>query len=368
MKNKKLEQYEPDFGKEEADAVYEYMKTGAWLTEHIKTREFEEQVSSFLGVKNCITVNNGTISLSLALLALGVKPGDNVIVPTLSMIATANAVTLIGAKPIFYDIEPETLCLDVTQSLDEFIELWQPKAIIYVSLNGRRGYTNELRLFCKLNDIGFIEDAAQAFGSESKDGQKIGTLADITSFSLSPHKIISTGQGGLLTTDDDILAQKLRRLKDFGRDKGGNDIHDYFGINSKFTDLQAVIGIEQLKKITNRIIIKKALYNCYKELLSDVKEIEFISTDTDTITPWFCDLYTEKRDILSYYLMKDKNIRTRKMYPPIHKQQCYKVNNSWKLPVAEKYSKKGLWLPSSFNLSFEQVNYICESIKIFFSK
>ncbi len=368
MDKRIIPQYEPMFGQKEADAVYDYMKTGAWLTEHTKTKEFETQVAKFLGVEHCIAVNNGTISLSLALLALGIKANDSVIVPSLSMIATANAVRLIGAKPIFCDVEKETLCLDTENTIDliEKYSQYYPnlKAVIYVSLNGRRGCTCKLRNYCKKHNIGFIEDAAQAFGSSHKCCGMIGNMAEITSFSLSPHKIISTGQGGLLTTNDRELAQKLRRLKDFGRDRGGADIHDHFGINSKFTDMQAVVGIEQLSQIKQRMDRKREIYAIYNNQLKNIPEIEFIHTDLDYVVPWFCDLYTKYREELSNYLTKQK-IGTRKLYPPIHKQKCYNMIDS--LPITEEYSSKGLWLPSSFALSNQEIVMICKKIQTFFN-
>ncbi len=131
-----------------------------------------------------------------------------------------------------------------------------------MSLNGRGKYIKEFVKFCKENELYLIEDAAQSFGSKV-DGQFLGTLGDIGSFSFSPHKIITTGQGGALVTNDEKLHEKIERLKDFGRLQGGADIHDYFGINSKFTDIQAVIGIEQIKKLKERIKRKKEIYLQY---------------------------------------------------------------------------------------------------------
>ena len=363
-KKKIIPQYEPLFGFDEAKAVYKYMVRGGWLTEHEETRTFENKVAKFLGVEYCSAVNNGTISLSLALLALGVKTGDRVIVPSLSMIATANAVRFIGAKPIFVDVEEKTLCMDIDKTI-ELAKLYEVKAIIYVSLNGRRTCTGQLKFYCKTHNIGFLEDAAQAFGSSHSCNKMIGNLADITSFSLSPHKIISTGQGGLLVTNDGKLAEKIHRLKDFGRDLGGNDIHEHFGINSKFTDIQAVIGMRQLNQIHYRMEYKKELYLLYESLLKDVKEVQFIPTNTLHTVPWFIDIYVEDREALAYWL-KSCGVITRNLYPPIHKQKCYGISTQT-LPVTEKYSKMGLWLPSSFNLERKDVEYVCKKIGEFYS-
>lgn len=348
---KKILQYEPSFDQNEITAIVNYMKSGGWITEFKKTKELEEKIANYLKVKHCIMVNNGTISLSLALLAMGIKPGDKVLIPSLTMIATANAVKFIGAIPIFADVEKETLCLDFYKSMPEGI-----KGIVYVSLNGRGSYTKGFIKYCKDEEIALIHDSAQSFGS-------ITFQAPINSYSFSVPKIITMGQGGCLTTNDDELALKIRRLKDFGRDSGGNDIHNYFGINSKITDLQAVIGLEQLKKIDYRVKRKKEMYNLYYEQLKNIKKIEFIPTNLEYVTPWFIDIYTDKVNELVNYL-KDNGIGTRKIYPCIYSQKCYNLNLCH--PVAEHYSSRGLWLPSSFTLTDDEIIHVCNKIKEFF--
>lgn len=353
MRNQ-IPQYEPLFDQNETNAINDYMKSGGWITEFKKTQELEESIANYLKVKHCIMVNNGTISLSIALLAMGIKAGDKIVVPSLTMIATANAVKFIGAIPVFADIEKENLCLDFYKSIYDEI-----KGIIYVSLNGRSAYVEGFIKYCKDEKITLIHDSAQSFGS-------ITFQAPINSYSFSVPKIITMGQGGCLTTNDDELALKIRRLKNFGRDSGGNDVHNYFGINSKITDLQAVIGLEQLKKIDYRVKRKKKMYKLYYEQLKDVKEIEFISTNLEYVTPWFMDIYLEERDGLSNYL-KENGIGTRKIYQPIYSQKCYQPNNI-KHPVAKYYADRGLWLPSSFTLTDKEIIYICEIIRSFFKK
>lgn len=352
MRNQIL-QYEPSFDHNEVNAINDYMKSGGWITEFKKNTELEYNIAKFLNVKHCIMVSNGTISLSIALLAMGIKPGDKVLVPSLTMIATANAVKFIGATPIFADVQKDNLCLDFYKSIfDDDI-----KGIIYVSLNGRSCYVKGFVEFCKDEKIALIHDSAQSFGS-------ITFQAPINSYSFSSQKIITTGQGGCLTTNDDELALKIRRLKDFGRDSGGNDIHNYFGINSKITDLQAVIGLEQMKKIDYRIKRKKEMYKIYYEQLESIKEIEFIPTNLEYVTPWFCDLFCKDRDKLANYL-KEKGIGIRKFYSCIYSQKCYQPNNI-KHSIAEYYAERGLWLPSSFSLENKDIIYVCDKIRGFF--
>ena len=364
-----INQYEPLFGELEREAVNEYMLNPGYMTEFKKTEEFENEISKYLGVKHTILCNNGTISLSLALLALGIKPGDKVIVPNLTMIATINAVVFIGAIPVLVDVDSQLL-LDTNYS--RLLILTDPtiKAVIFVSLNGRTlSQKNEdFITFCKEHNVGLIDDAAQSFGSNDYSGVKIGNKCDICSFSFSMPKIIcSGGQGGALTTNNDDLAFKLRRLKDFGRASGGNDTHDSFGINSKFTEFQAVVGLTQLKTIEWRTKKKIEMYNRYKENLKDVSGISFIPTDLSYCVPWFMDIFIDEPKILATYLLFE-GIKTRLIYPPINTQKVNQglYNCNEEFPISEAYCNMGIWLPSSLSLTNENIDYICGVIRRFY--
>lgn len=359
-----IPQMEPWFDEHEVDAITSYMKSGAWLTEFKQTRKFEDAIAEYTGVRHCVAVNNGTISLSLALLALGIKPGDEVIVPDLTMIATPNSVKLIGAHPIFVDVEPETLCMDIAGIEPAITE--RTKALIYVGFNGRSGDVHELKNICKNYNISFIEDAAQCLGSFYK-GKHLGGFGQIGSFSFSVPKIVTTGQGGALITDDDELADKLLKLKDFGREGGGNDVHHSIGYNFKFTDLQAVIGIEQIKKLDWRVKRKKEIFKLYQDKLKRIDEIEMIPTNLEETSPWFIEIFIAEPGKLQEHL-KQNNIGTRMFYPPIHKQQAYKELNNLNFPVTERFSERGLWLPSASKLLDDEIEYICDSIEEYYRK
>ena len=251
-----IPQMEPNYGEEEVSAMQRYLMSGGWLTEFEKTEEFERLLCEFTGSKYCVATNNGTISLTLALLALGVKPGDEVIVPDLTMIATPNSAKLIGAEPKFVDVEKETLCIDIDRA--EEIITSKTKCLIHVSFNGRTNDLHKVKKFCMNHNLYLIEDAAQSLGSYY-NGNHLGTIGDIGSLSFSSPKIITTGQGGALLTNDKAMFKDIRKLKDFGREIGGNDIHDSIGYNFKYTDMQAVIGIEQMKKLKKRADRKKEI-------------------------------------------------------------------------------------------------------------
>eukprot|EP01006_Ploeotia_vitrea_P000564 TRINITY_DN103273_c0_g1_i1.p1 TRINITY_DN103273_c0_g1~~TRINITY_DN103273_c0_g1_i1.p1 ORF type:complete len:372 (+),score=221.80 TRINITY_DN103273_c0_g1_i1:120-1235(+) len=365
MSNQKfLMQMRPWFDHKEADAVYKYMKTDAFFTEFKYTRAFEQQVAKYCGAKHCFMVNNGTVSLSIALMALGVGPGDEVLIPNVTMIATPNSATMIGAKVKFVDIDEKTLCMDIDKMLAAISP--RTKAVVHVSLHGR---TNDIERFvaaAHARGVPVLEDSAQSLGSRYK-GRQIGTFGDIGSFSFSAPKIISTGQGGCLITDDDDLAHKIGRIKDFGRARGGLDWHEMIGGNYKFTDIQAIIGIEQMKKLPWRVNRMRQLNRLYRQLLAQVPQVRQIETEPfDGFVPWFFDIYVDEPDKLAAFLKK-KGIGSRRIYPACHTQPCYKEHNGLSYPVAERVGKTGLWLPSSSALSDADVRRVCAAVKEFYS-
>jgi perosamine synthetase len=357
-------QMRPWIGSEEKEAINSYMQEDGFLTEFKNTKKFEDSITEFTGSKHCIVVNNGTISLTLAALALGIKPDDEVLVPNFTMVATPNSIKMIGAKPIFVDVEVETLCVDLEKLKKSLTP--KTKAIMLVSANGRPPLTeiNSYLNFAKENNLKIIEDAAQSLGSYYDKDTHIGLKGDIGSFSFSMPKIITTGQGGALITNNDDLANKLRKLKDFGRTAGGSDIHDSIGFNSKFTEMQAVIGLEQMKKLDFRIKRKKEIWKRYRDNLSTIDQISFFDHDLNLTAPWFIDSLCEERDDLISYL-NEASIGSRVMYPPLNAQDCYQIEGDF--PVSENIGEKGLWLPSYTQLSDDDIDYVSGHIIKFYS-
>jgi len=213
-----IPQMEPWFDEKEADALHKYVLSGGWGTEFSQTEKFEQLLRDYTGAKHCIVTTSGTVTLTLALLAAGVKEHDEVIVPDLTMIATPNSAKLIGAVPILVDVDNKTLNIDIAKV--EAAITPKTKAVIHVSYNGRCNHIYDLKDFCSLNNIYLIEDAAQSLGSFYRSSH-LGTIGDIGSLSFSSPKVITTGQGGALLTNHAELALKLRKLKDFGRRSGG---------------------------------------------------------------------------------------------------------------------------------------------------
>jgi perosamine synthetase len=359
-----INQMEPWFDNQEQEALNKYMGEGGWVTEFKKTFEFQDLIKKFTGAKHCFVVNNGTISLTLMAMAAGIKAGDEVLVPNYTMVATPNSLKMFGAVPKFIDVNHETLCI----SLDEIKKniSTNTKAIFLMNANGRYpSDINAIVSYCKNNNLILLEDSAQALGSFYPDGIHQGRKGIAGSFSFSAPKIISTGQGGAIITDDDELAYNVSRLKDFGRSGGGNDVHEMIGFNFKFTDIQAVLGIVQMGKLDWRIKRMKEIYARYKNNLSNIEEIQFFEQDLKHTTPWFIDVKAVKRNDLMTFL-KSNNVGSRIMYPPINKQEAYNVVGEHS--VSNEIGVSGLWLPSSSKLNNDQIDFICQKIIKFYEK
>lgn len=371
----KIPQMEPWFGKEETKAMTEYLnqQPGPWLTEYKKTEQLERLIADYVGTKYCTMVSNGTVSLIAIMEAMDIGAGDIVIVPDYTMFATATAATILGARVEFVDVEKETLCMDYNSFVSKCEKIAQDEcrsvsALILVSINGRYPILlPEILEYCHTLNIPIIEDAAQSLGSFHQK-QHVGTYGEVASFSFSTPKIISMGQGGCVITNNKELDDRIKIIKNFGRKDPGVDSFETMGWNFKFTDLQAVIGIEQMKKLPERVIIKRNNYKMYRECLEDNEKIEFVLTNLKNTTPWMNDILlrsTKDRTKVLTYLAKE-GIGSRPFYPTIHTTQPY-IGCHGELPNSTSVSERGLWLPSSSKLTFEDIEMICskteESLK-----
>jgi perosamine synthetase len=359
-----INQIEPYISEREAVAVQEYLNSGGWLTEFKKTQEFEQRIAEYVGAKYASVVPSGTVALYLSLLSTGIGHGDIVAVPNYTMIATINAVKWTGAEPLICDIDPTTMCIDINNLKESVNTL---KAIIHVSINGRSGDMYDVVNFCKNNCIILIEDSAQAMGSQF-DNKFLGTFGDLGVYSLTPHKIITTGQGGVIVTNDIEYFDRIKSLKDFSRVKPGVDIHNGIGYNFKFTDLQSVVGIEQIKTINYRVNRKKELFSIYYNRLKHMNQIQFLETDLTQVTPWAIDVIfesEESRNGIAKYLLSE-GIGTRIFYPALNSQAPYSYFKQGSFPESESIVNRGLWLPSSISLSDKDVIFICNKIISYF--
>ncbi len=358
-----INQMEPSFDEHEREALNQYMLGGGWGTEFKKTRAFEDMLKEYTGARHCWIMANGTVSLSAALMAVGVGIGDEVICPDYTMVATPNSAELVGARAVFVDIDRESLCMDFEAMKAAVTD--KTKAVLLVSINGR--YPKDMKAFedfCQKTGIHLIEDAAQSLGSFC-NGKHLGRHGEIGSFSFSMPKIITTGQGGALITDDDKLADRIKKIRDFGRAAGGSDHYLTKGWNFKFSDFQAVIGIEQMKKLPGRVARKKEMGKLYDELLQGTPGVELIPTNYMDTAPWFFDILCERREELQEFL-KENGIGSRPFYPPLHAEPAYGYLDL-SFPVTEEIASKGLWLPSSIFITDDQIKYICGKVKKFYT-
>ncbi len=358
-----IPQMEPVITAADREAVSRYLESGGWLTEFDRTREFETLIAGYTGAAFCATTPNGTLALFLALTACGIGPGDEVIVPDLTMAASATAVLLAGARPVFVDIEPATLCLDLALAERQFTS--RTKAVMFVSLNGRSPVDlAEFVARCRTRNIRVVEDAAQSLGS-FRGERHLGTLGDCGCLSFSSQKLVTTGQGGAVVTNDEEISRRMRMRRDFGRLSGGSDHYVEVGWNLKFTDLQAVIGVEQMRRLPALVARKRHLFEGYRQRLSGIRGLRVPDTDLAAVTPWFIDVLVEgsARSELGTFL-RERGIGSREFYPALHTTPALRSEAS--CPVAEAVAQQGLWLPSSLRLEERDVERICAAIAEFF--
>ena len=348
-------QIKPVIGENTKKKLIEYIKKNNWLTEYKYTTEFEKKFAKFTNTKNCITFPNGTTTLTSILDCLKLKKGDEVLVSNYTMVATGNAARFLGLTVKLVDISKLDLCM-CPKDLNKKITR-NTKAVIYTQMNGRTGQIEEISKICKKNKLFLIEDAAHALGTYIKN-KHIGNHGIATSFSFSMPKLITMGQGGAVITNNKLLSKKLRLYKNFGRKLSGNDIHDTLGYNFKITDMQSILGLEQLKDVKDRIEKKKEIFNLYKQKLKSNKKIVLFDFKPNE-TPWSVDIYSKYILKIKKILNKNK-IYTRDVYPPLNSQKIY--NHIKSMPVSNYFCKKGIWLPSSLDLKKSQIFEICKLI------
>ena len=368
MNIKKIQQFEPHLGEEEKQQLIEVIDSG-WFTEAKKTREFEKIFAEYVGKKYAVATTSGTSALFIALYAMNLSRNDQVIVPDLTFVASPNSVKMAGAKISLVDIEKNNLCLDIKKTKKMFNK--NTRAVMPVDFNGRTADIRELRENTDKANIFIVEDACHTMGSFYRD-KHMGHFSDVSIFSFATPKIITTGQGGMLVTDNKELYEKYRMIKDFGRDVDKKHNmrkafeHVIVGFNFKFTEFQAAVGIAQMKKLSKRVEHKKNMFKIYRDILENVRGIEFLETDLDEIVPWFNDIFLSSnkvRDNLIEHLNNHK-IGTRIIYPPIHKLKPYS-NLKTNFVNTDEMSKRGLWLPSSSFLTEHDIIFISDKIKNF---
>ncbi|MCL2691603.1 MAG: DegT/DnrJ/EryC1/StrS family aminotransferase [Candidatus Bathyarchaeota archaeon] len=357
----------PKIGEEEVQAVLETVSKGPLtnaLGQGPKVLEFERDYAKFAGVKHAVAVNNGTAALNAALLAAGVAGSDEVIVPSFTFVATAEAVVFAGAKVVFADIDPETFTIspdDVEQVISS-----KTRAILPVDLYGYCADMKALREIAKKHDLALIEDAAQAHGATYL-GKPAGFFADAACWSLYASKNITTGEGGVITTDDDKIEEKLRLIRNHGEKTKYTSV--LMGNNYRMPEIEAAIGIVQLKKLPSFVAKRRQNAQQLTKILQKSQRLK-LPTETELNQhSWY--LYTvklvngteEERNLILKEL-KQKEIGAEAYYiNPVNTMEFYRKNfNSRKLPETEKAAKQVFSLPVHPNVTSEQIDYIGKTL------
>jgi perosamine synthetase len=356
----------PQVGDREHTLIDEVL-AGNFLNDGDYTTRFENELAARLGCKYAVAVTSGTSALFAALVALGIGPGDEVIVPDVTFIATANAVTWAGATPVLVDVCPDTLTIDpdaVARAITS-----RTRAVIPVHVSGRPADLTALLDLARRHNLALLEDAAEALLSRYH-GRCLGTLGQAGCFSFSPNKTITTGQGGAVVTNDERLHLRLREIKDQGRrhrGTGGNDIHPCIGYNLKFTNLQAAVGLAQLDYLDERVERLRNLYRAYHRQLVDIDGLTLLSFDlNDGAVPQWMDVLTDQRDELDRDL-REHHMDCRPFWYPIHTQAPYRLSDDV-FPHSSRQVPRAMWLPSAFTLTDEDVARVCGQVRRFFSK
>lgn len=353
---------QPSIGKKEIEYVTDAVSSG-WVSSLGKYIDiFEEGFAKYCGTKYAVATSNGTTALHLALVAFGITSEDEVIIPDLTFVATGNAVKYIGAKPVIVDIDEDTLCIN-SDAIQKAITP-KTRAIIPVHLYGHPANMEEINRIAKEHNLFVIEDAAEAHGAEV-NGKRVGGLGDAGTFSFYGNKNITSGEGGMITTNDEKIYNKMRHLRDHAMSKEKRYWHTELGFNYRMTNLQAALGVAQFERIDEILAKRKETFKWYQENLSDVQGIKLNHQEAWAKNVYWLvclelDGYTEiKRDKFITNL-KSKNIDSRPYFYPLSDMPIYDEAST---PVTHKVYQRGINLPSYFDISKEQVEYICKVIK-----
>ncbi len=362
-------------GAEELAEVKEAFEYGYFGLAY-KTNEFEDEMGKYLGTdKYVISTNTGTNALHLALDTIGIGPGDEVIMPSFTFVATAQAVAMCGGTPVFCEVDPVTFLIDIEDCKKKITD--RTKAIIPVHYAGRPCDMDALMKIKEETGIRIIEDAAHAFGTYYK-GKKIGSIGDITCFSFDSIKVMTCGEGGAIVTDDEAFDDLSRKKRLLGIDRKTMHVKDWkkrswvydvptLGYRYHMSNINAAIGLAQLKKVDKFIARRRELCHLYDAELKNVAGIEIMPDEYDTITPFMYVIRVKdgKRNALKNYLM-EHDIESGISYIPCHHFSFFK--SEVELPVTDHIYEEILCIPMHYELSNEDVKEVCGRIKEFLAQ
>ncbi len=360
-----IRQIEPWIDEHELDELKKVVAS-TFVVEGDLTREFEDRTREMTGSKHAIAVTNGTMALYCCLKALNIGPGDQVIVPDLTFIATANAVIMAGAEPVFCDIRGDTFCIDMDKA-DALVND-RTAAIMPVHLYGQAADMVQIMEFASRHRLRVIEDAAQGVGVRF-NGQHVGSFGDLGILSYYGNKTITCGEGGIILTDNDDLAKMCYRLKNHGRDQKGVFIHEHIGFNFSFTEMQAAIGVAQMKKLPAIIAKKKRIYDRYMQGLRGLERVRPVYIDPRCGPVfWFTSFLCDDAENLAKTLLENQ-VQTRRFFYPLHLQPCYRHLSFSRsgFGVSEKIYSQGISLPSAYLLTDTEQDKVINLIREYYA-
>ncbi len=326
---------------------------------------FERAFADFCGTKHALACCNGTVAVHLALMALGIGPGDEVIVPTLTFVATANAVRYCGARPVFVDSEPETWNLDPAAVAAAVTP--HTKAVVAVHLYGHPAAMDPLREVCHRHRLFLVEDAAEAHGAEYR-GKRAGSLGEIAAFSFYGNKIVTSGEGGMVVTDDDALAARVRHLKGQGMDADRRYWFSILGYNYRMTNIAAAIGLAQLEKVEWHLARRREVAEQYRARLRHTPNLSFQDEKVWAkhanwmFTVVLGDGLQVDRDAVMALLLEG-GIETRPVFYPVHTLPPHRTPHQGPFPVAERIARRGFSLPTWAGLTTDDVNVVVSALE-----
>lgn len=350
----------------ETEYVMECMQT-SWISSNGRfIRAFEEAFAKLCGVKHAIATNNGTTALHLALVALDLKPGDEVIVPTLTYIASANAVRYCGATPVFVDNDPVTFNIDPVDVAAKITS--RTRGIMPVHLYGHPADMDPLLDLAKKHNLFVLEDAAEAVAALYK-GRPTGSLGDCATFSFFGNKIITTGEGGMVTTNDDALAERLRLFRGQGMDPQRRYWFPVIGYNYRMTNIQAAIGLGQIERIDHHLAVRQSIADAYHRKLEKLSD-RIVLPRAETWARHVYWMYTivlrddvkRSRDEVMAR-MDAQGVETRPVFYPMHVMPPYFEHGANKYPVAERSAARGINLPTHGALSDQDIDRVVAALE-----
>ena len=355
---------QPRIGELEKKYVNQALDSGWVSSLGVFIERLETEFAKFIGVKHAVAVSNGTVAIHLALEALGVKAGDEVIVPDLTFIATANAVVYCGATPVLADVDPVTLWLTADTIRAKLTP--RTKAIIPVHLYGQPAEMDAIQQLATEKGLWVIEDVAEAHGASWK-GKKVGSWGHCGTFSLYGNKIITTGEGGLLTTDDEALAQRLKFLRDHGMSKEKRYWHTELAFNYRITNLQAALGVAQLEQINTFLARRQEIFSLYQKELQGLPGISLnpVAQQGESVCWLVClrnEKWTDTTRAEFMQKLKERGVDSRPYFYPLSQMPVYQQERSL-TPISNAVFEKGINLPTYLELTNEQILYVSKVIK-----